>query len=843
MRKKLGFPKVGEAKTPRGVQVRRRGRSFEGAVAGTLGRVGGASAAVLLDPGNFVNFLAGLEPAEAGRVIQTMQLKHPEALEGVAVNLGGTDLWNDWKRTINNKKLTPVEKALGVVVAAPQGALLGMAGRGDHYNAFSDSVTSFSGNPHVLAHELGHAIDFNKRKGLHRSLYALRGLLAGVAGAAVAGPVGMAAAGGLDTLGKEYNASSTALRATPSKDRAASRNILAPAYGSYVGGFAGSIAGAAIPVDLPAFEGWPGSNPSRAQLRAARKGSGRKVVGRMSPDVVRNLRLAKTALPLLGILGGHAAVRTYNALNRDSKEKTAMTSNQLAMPKTAGWFTAAKKTTTEAASQAGARILKSNPELTKKPVANLSNARFQLQEMKRQRAVDAAAAARAYNPNIEKAAMKSNNRIDQALVEIQRKFDALRKEDHGLPWRTDHGRYVERTVSIPEMAKAASSSDACALTALMHTGTLEKGASLAGAGVGALSAEKGRKWEGGAKGLLGGTLGGIALSAPVALAMATRKGKTINIPADTRALVLASLTGQVAGGHLAGRTARKKAKTKKASAAFGLATKFGPGVSLGYSTGREAAGQAAAAVAPRGKRTRAEAIARKASVPLTIGGALAGVYAARGMSSKRIYAKLLKMPKLSKAERDLIVDHALPAAAGMAGGTLTGVATGTAVGGAAHIKKASVTWYEERLNTPSSVLGIEKMAGLSSKLRPFKGAPEVEKILYGSPSGADVLEAVHSLQKKGLNTPDINRILAHRKGREASKLYAQSNSAKPTLLQRLGREVGFPTKADKLRKEAWYARYIGSSARTRGRYAEESKSRRKSDIAHMKVVAGWHKGR
>jgi hypothetical protein len=549
------------------------------------------------------------------------------------------------------------------------------------------------------------------------------------------------------------------------------------------------------------------------------------------------------------------------------EEKKAMN----AQTKTAAWWS--KKGPARTASEGVSSILRRNPELAKKPAAGLSSAKLQLQELKRQRAMRAAAAAKAYTPKVAVASERSSPRIDQALVEIQRKFDALRKEEHTLPWRTDHGRYVEKTAAgsrlteretdgawrelgnakkdkkrkrkwqtraalggaslglaplalavaagwrpgkarpkiswgpskVPRSAevlpasagvsavggsaglyagtmagegadrydhaarlarkklsgkslssqeraflktfnpsgsvtrqevarfgktkkasnaleKTASTSDACALSALMHTGTLvkeaEKGRDSAGKG-GALGAVLGGPIGAGIGGAVGakrgkkgrsaaGGFGGSFIGAHLGMAAGAPLGRAGMIGLGT----LGSGIGAHEGARWAHGKKKKKSseKDKKASAAFGLATKFGPGVSLGYSTGREAAGQAAAAVAPRGKRTRAETIARKASVPLTIGGALAGVYAARGMSSKRIYAKLLKMPKLSKGERDLIVDHALPAAAGMAGGTLTGVATGTAVGGAAHIKKASVTWYEERLNTPNSVLGIEKAA-------------------------------------------------------------------------------------------------------------------------------------
>lgn len=274
-----------------------RDGSIEGGVAGSVGRLVAMPTAALLDPGNFFKFLSGMPKKDAQRVIDTMSKAHPEELKDVLVNLGGTNLVSDFKRLYNSKQISIPEKILGALSEIPTtiGASLN---RADHYNPLTNSVTSYSGNPHVLEHELGHAVDFNKRKGLERSLYSTAPVLIGAAGVATGMKPASDAAIALRNLLVEARATSGALKVTKKErpgEAAASRNVLFPAYGSYVGGAGTGLAG------LAAF-------------------AGKK---HLSPKAIAALLIAGAVAPIAGILGGHAVARIYNATHKDAKEKTS----------------------------------------------------------------------------------------------------------------------------------------------------------------------------------------------------------------------------------------------------------------------------------------------------------------------------------------------------------------------------------------------------------------------------------------------------------------------------------------------------------------------------------------
>jgi len=136
----------------------------------------------------------------------------------------------------------------------------------------------------------------------------------------------------------------------------------------------------------------------------------------------------------------------------------------------------------------------------------------------------------------------------------------------------------------------------------------------------------------------------------------------------------------------------EEAKKAKEKTAFGSPLEFiggfGPGAFLGYTTGREAAGQTAALTAPYGKKTRAEDIARKAAIPTSVLGALAAIYATRGAPSQRVTGAIARQfPKVRPQELELVEQYLLPAMAGLGGGAAAGAATGAASGLGARVLK------------------------------------------------------------------------------------------------------------------------------------------------------------
>ena len=231
------------------------GTKFEGGVANSIGLLGGIQTASLIDPTHVKKFVFGLNEKEANHVINAMNKKYKSELKDTVVRLNSTDTIDDIKRIVKNKKNTALEKFIGVV-QSPIIAVQANVRRADHYNPIANSISSYAGNPHVLAHELGHAADWNKRKGLRRSAYTVgtplltaigQGvdkILSGSKGKPIV-PVG--SVGGVSnlihmgsTLAKEYRATDNAIKSYGKASDA--RKVLLPAYGTYVGATLATVA-------------------------------------------------------------------------------------------------------------------------------------------------------------------------------------------------------------------------------------------------------------------------------------------------------------------------------------------------------------------------------------------------------------------------------------------------------------------------------------------------------------------------------------------------------------------------------------------------------------------------
>lgn len=294
--------------------------NLSGRVAGTLGRINPNTllGAAVLAPTAPIRHLKGMTAAQARDITEAAQEDFGDDLGGVKVRVGGGDVIDDLKRVVTNKDLYLPEKALGTIgtlMTSPNAAL----GRADHFNPYSNTIQSYSGDPAVLAHELGHAADFNrfqresKGKGSlyrnSRQLSAMAGrMAAGLGGAskAVAGQVGRVAVQPM-TLLTEARATENALKGEALRKAMAvqygtdeagaaeqARNILAPAYGTYLGGATAAGLGLAA------------------------------TMGKKVPR--KALALAPLA-PIAGAGLGHVASRAYNAATR---EKEASLSEKVA---------------------------------------------------------------------------------------------------------------------------------------------------------------------------------------------------------------------------------------------------------------------------------------------------------------------------------------------------------------------------------------------------------------------------------------------------------------------------------------------------------------------------------
>jgi hypothetical protein len=89
-------------------------------------------------------------------------MAHP-LLEDTHVSLGGDRPFKRLARTWKNKNTNVLSKLLGTALW-PIFTAQTVLSRGDHYDPFADSAVLYHNDPAVMKHELGHALDFKKRK-------------------------------------------------------------------------------------------------------------------------------------------------------------------------------------------------------------------------------------------------------------------------------------------------------------------------------------------------------------------------------------------------------------------------------------------------------------------------------------------------------------------------------------------------------------------------------------------------------------------------------------------------------------------------------------------------------
>ena len=157
-----------------------------GLVNASLGRVAATAQLMpLLFSGSLQSPVKGEREAEHASVARDFASVRPHQLDDVRVNLGGSNIWQDLKRTVTNKRTGPLGKLVGLT-SLPSISIQQALLRSPHYNPWTNSVVKPINNKAVTEHELGHAIDFNNRPlaktwlgrqayGTLRDLYALKG--------------------------------------------------------------------------------------------------------------------------------------------------------------------------------------------------------------------------------------------------------------------------------------------------------------------------------------------------------------------------------------------------------------------------------------------------------------------------------------------------------------------------------------------------------------------------------------------------------------------------------------------------------------------------------------------
>jgi hypothetical protein len=180
-------------------------------ISGTIGRL----------PSSLTHLLLAGKPHYAFKNARRQQIEHQlrlmdEAgydLTGLAVRLNRTGMLEDLKRIWKSKRIGRLSKVLATASLPPRTALAALQ-RSDYYDPFGHTVNIFSPLPGIAAHELGHAVDYEKSK--HPALAAFSRI----------SPI--------EAIRQEARATRAALSSMPTEERATARKVLLPALGSYV---------------------------------------------------------------------------------------------------------------------------------------------------------------------------------------------------------------------------------------------------------------------------------------------------------------------------------------------------------------------------------------------------------------------------------------------------------------------------------------------------------------------------------------------------------------------------------------------------------------------------------
>lgn len=180
---------------------------------------------------------------------EDMAARFPKELEHTAVRLGGARTFDDIKRVWQSPHNSVLSKLYGTGVTPFWNAGAAVS-RSDHYNPFSDVATVYSGLPSTTSHELGHAVDYN-RKGWFRAPYF------GLRTAEMQNLLGFP---GPMTHYQEIRANQLASQSAKDEDtRANMWRRLAPAYGTYAG--ATGLGGLVLHHELARSHGDRGKTP------------------------------------------------------------------------------------------------------------------------------------------------------------------------------------------------------------------------------------------------------------------------------------------------------------------------------------------------------------------------------------------------------------------------------------------------------------------------------------------------------------------------------------------------------------------------------------------------------
>jgi hypothetical protein len=177
-------------------------------------------------------------------------------LQHVKVRLNQYRPFDDFRRLSKNRSVAwPWRYTFGTFSVLGEAIVPGRLFGGDHFNPFTNTVHLYSDVPAIALHEAAHAKDFSRRcfQGTYAALYALPVV-----------PLYHESIATSDVM--DYG--ETSLH-DPELQRQA-YNVLYPAYGTYVGGAAGTIF---PPISFPAYYGSVAAGHLAGRLQSRRIGN------------------------------------------------------------------------------------------------------------------------------------------------------------------------------------------------------------------------------------------------------------------------------------------------------------------------------------------------------------------------------------------------------------------------------------------------------------------------------------------------------------------------------------------------------------------------------------------
>ncbi len=266
-------------------------------------------------------------------------------------------------------------------------------------------------------------------------------------------------------------------------------------------------------------------------------------------------------------------------------------------------------------------------------------------------------------------------------------------------------------------------------------------------------------------GMATGGLAGFAATHSIphaaALGLVTGAGMTMGAP-----------LGRHAGQALAHRRVRKEIERRGEKRAFlqdpmlGPLGAFGGGTVAGYRAGKALAGPTANMAAPYGDKVKAQELAKKLAIPVSVVAAIGAMYVMHGGNAHKIRQwAMRKFHKLTLPQLDAIEHGLVPILSGLGGGAAGGVGTGLAVAGGFRAKnslKKQASTRERVLGAAGGALALGGAGALASYLSHRRGADGTSKAQLQQQAELDNMRALFTHQSRDLKNLSGMKGMKHR---------------------------------------------------------------------------------